>query len=280
MSSPAFWPGTVVFYALAALVIGCAALVAFSRNMLHSALALLGTLAGVAGLYLHLGADFLGITQLLIYVGGILVLVLFAVLLTTQIGDVKASNTSLGRALALPVAGARGRAGGPGDLGALARDRGGGRPHHRAPGRCLPARVPAAVRAGVHRPADGAGRGHGAGAPGGAAERSAAHERAGSVGLSHYLVVSAVLFALGLYTVTTRRSAVAILMGVELILNAAALNFAAFAHFVHGAIAGQVITLFIVVLAAAEAAVALAIVLAIWRSHQTVDATRTATLRD
>jgi NADH-quinone oxidoreductase subunit K len=100
------------------------------------------------------------------------------------------------------------------------------------------------------------------------------------VGLSHYLVVSAVLFALGLYTVTTRRSAVAILMGVELILNAAALNFAAFAHFVHGAIAGQVITLFIVVLAAAEAAVALAIVLAIWRSHQTVDATRTATLRD
>ena len=70
MASPASWPGTLVFYALAALVIGCAAVVAFSRNMLHSALALLGTLAGVAGLYLHLGADFLGITQLLIYVGG------------------------------------------------------------------------------------------------------------------------------------------------------------------------------------------------------------------
>jgi NAD(P)H-quinone oxidoreductase subunit 6 len=104
MAFPASWPGTLVFYALAAMVIGCAAVVAFSRNMLHSALALLGTLAGVAGLYLHLGADFLGITQLLIYVGGILVLVLFAVLLTTQIGDVKASNTSLGRALALPVA--------------------------------------------------------------------------------------------------------------------------------------------------------------------------------
>ena len=101
-------PGTVVFYALAALVIGCAAVVAWSRNMLHSALALLGTLAGVAGLYLQLGADFLGISQLLIYVGGVLVLVLFAVLLTTQIGDVRASNTSLGRALALPVAGAVG----------------------------------------------------------------------------------------------------------------------------------------------------------------------------
>ena len=99
-------PGTLVFYAAAALVLGCAALVAFSRNMLHAALALLGTLTGVAGLYLHLGADFLGITQLLIYVGGVLVLVLFAVLLTTRIGDVKASNTSLGRAVALPVAAA------------------------------------------------------------------------------------------------------------------------------------------------------------------------------
>ena len=103
---------------------------------------------------------------------------------------------------------------------------------------------------------------------------------AANVGLPHYLVVSALLFALGIYTVSTRRSAVAILMGVELVLNAAALNFAAFAHHVHGAIAGQVVALFIVVLAAAEAAVALAIVLAIWRSHHTVDATRTVALKD
>jgi NAD(P)H-quinone oxidoreductase subunit 6 len=99
-------PATIVFYALAALTIGGAALVAFSRNILYSALALLGTLAGVAGLYLHLGADFLGVTQLLIYVGGILVLVLFAVLLTTRIGDVNvlATNRSLGWPAALPVA--------------------------------------------------------------------------------------------------------------------------------------------------------------------------------
>ena len=101
-------PGTIVFYLLATLVLGCAGLVAFSRNMLHSALALLGTLAGVAGLYLHLGADFLGISQLLIYVGGVLVLVLFAVLLTTKIGDVKASNTSLGWVAGLVVAGGLG----------------------------------------------------------------------------------------------------------------------------------------------------------------------------
>ena len=97
--------GALVFYGLAALVLLCGVVVALSRNMLHAAFALLGTLAGVAGLYLYLGADFLGLAQLLIYVGGILVLLLFAVLLTTRIGDVSASNRSLGLGLGLPVAG-------------------------------------------------------------------------------------------------------------------------------------------------------------------------------
>jgi NADH-quinone oxidoreductase subunit K len=99
------------------------------------------------------------------------------------------------------------------------------------------------------------------------------------VGLPHFLVLSALLLGLGLLTVVTRKSAVAILMGVELILNAAALNFAAFAHFVQGAIPGQVVALFIIVMAAAEAAVALAIVLSLYRRHHTVDATRTVALK-
>jgi NADH-quinone oxidoreductase subunit K len=101
-----------------------------------------------------------------------------------------------------------------------------------------------------------------------------------SVGLPHFLVVSALLFALGIATVATRRNAVAILMGVELILNAAALNFVAFSHFVHGALTGQVFALFIVVLAAAEAAVALAIVLGIYRHFRTIDAGATTTLKE
>jgi len=101
-----------------------------------------------------------------------------------------------------------------------------------------------------------------------------------SVGLPHFLVVSALLFGLGVLTVSTRRSAVAILMGVELVLNAAALNFVAFARYVHGAITGQVFALFIVVMAAAEAAVALAIVLAVWRSFHSVDAALATTLKE
>lgn len=100
------------------------------------------------------------------------------------------------------------------------------------------------------------------------------------IGLPHYLVVSTLLFALGLCTVATRRNAVAILMGVELILNGAALNFVAFAHHAHGGLTGQVMTIFIIVLAAAEAAVALAIVLAVFRHFRSVDATVTATLKD
>lgn len=100
------------------------------------------------------------------------------------------------------------------------------------------------------------------------------------IGLPHFLVVSALLFALGLLTVATRRNAVAILMGVELILNAAGINFVAFAHYGHGAITGQVVTVFIIVLAATEAAVALAIVLAAFRAFRTIDAAETATLKE
>ena len=100
------------------------------------------------------------------------------------------------------------------------------------------------------------------------------------IGLPHFLVLSTVLFAFGLVTVATRRNAVAILMGVELILNAAAINFVAFSHFSHGTITGQVFAVFVVVMAAAEAAVALAIVLAVFRGFRSIDTTSTVTLRD
>lgn len=99
------------------------------------------------------------------------------------------------------------------------------------------------------------------------------------IGLNHYLMVSALLFGLGVLTVATRRNAVAILMGVEMILNAANINFVAFAHFVQGAIGGQVFAVFVIVLAAAEAAIALAIVLAIFRGFRTIDANETTVLK-
>ena len=102
----------------------------------------------------------------------------------------------------------------------------------------------------------------------------------GPIGLGHFLVLSALLFTLGLVTAATRRSAVAILMGIELILNAAGLDFVAFSHYGHGAITGQVFTVFVVVLAAAEATVALAIVLSVFRSFRAIDVTQMGTLED
>jgi len=100
-------------------------------------------------------------------------------------------------------------------------------------------------------------------------------------GLPHFLIVGAVLFAFGTYTVVTRTNAVGILMGVELILNAANVNFVAFNRFNPSPLlTGQVFSIFVIVLAAAEAAVALAIVLAIFMTAKTIDATQADTLKD
>src|SRR5262249_34288878 len=88
------------FYAFAVMTIAGAAGCAFSRNIIYSAWSLLFAFMGVAGLYVFLGADFPAVAQVLIYVGGILVLILFAIMLTKQIGeDPKLSNAHL----ALPV---------------------------------------------------------------------------------------------------------------------------------------------------------------------------------
>jgi len=95
---------TAVFYLLAAVTVGSALGVVVTRNVLHSALALMGTLLGVASLFVLLQADFLGVVQLLVYVGGILVLTLFAVMLTSRT-DVRVSNRSVGRLPALVLCG-------------------------------------------------------------------------------------------------------------------------------------------------------------------------------
>ena len=91
-----------------------------------------------------------------------------------------------------------------------------------------------------------------------------------NVGLEHFLTVGALLFGLGIFAVMTRRNAVGLLMGVELILNAANVNFVAFARYVEHGLDGQIVAAFVIVLAAAEAAVALAIVLAMFRNFGTV----------
>jgi NADH-quinone oxidoreductase subunit K len=91
------------------------------------------------------------------------------------------------------------------------------------------------------------------------------------VGLTHFLIISGILFSLGIYAIITRKNAVMVLMGIELILNSANINFVAFSRFGNYGIGGQVIALFIIVLAAAEAAIALAIVLNIYKTFSNVN---------
>ena len=100
-----------------------------------------------------------------------------------------------------------------------------------------------------------------------------------TITLAHYLTVSGLLLALGLYCLVTRRNAVALLMGVELILNAAILNLVAFSRFGRG-LDGQIFALFGIVLAAAEAVIALAIVLQLFRAFRSVDTAQTAELKE
>lgn len=92
-----------------------------------------------------------------------------------------------------------------------------------------------------------------------------------TVGLPHYLIVSAILFSLGLFAVITRKNAIMVLMGVELILNSANINFIAFSKFGGLNIEGHVATIFVVILAAAEAAIALAIIINIYHNFSTLN---------
>jgi NADH-quinone oxidoreductase subunit K len=105
------------------------------------------------------------------------------------------------------------------------------------------------------------------------------------IGLPHFLILAAILFVCGILTIMLKRNAIGILMGVELILNAANVNLVAFNRYSHGSVAGgislsgQVFAIFVIVLAAAEAAVALAIFLNFYNNFATIDVERATNLR-
>lgn len=92
------------------------------------------------------------------------------------------------------------------------------------------------------------------------------------VGLSHYLILSAILFGIGIFGVLTRRNAIGILMSIELMFNAVNINFVAFSKFVTpGEFVGQIFAIFVITIAAAEATVGLAIVLLIYRNFKGIN---------
>ncbi len=100
-----------------------------------------------------------------------------------------------------------------------------------------------------------------------------------TIAIQHYLVLSAGLFALGLLGLLTRRNAVNVLMSIELILNSANINLVAFSRYGAGSLSGQLFAVFVIVVAAAEVAVALAIVLALYRIRRSPNLDQASSLR-
>jgi NADH-quinone oxidoreductase subunit K len=105
------------------------------------------------------------------------------------------------------------------------------------------------------------------------------------IGLNHFLILASILFVCGIMTMMLKRNAIGILMGVELVLNAANVNLVAFNRYSHGgtaagiSLSGQVFAIFVIVLAAAEAAVALAIFLNFYNNFSTIDVERAQNLK-
>jgi NAD(P)H-quinone oxidoreductase subunit 4L len=92
------------------------------------------------------------------------------------------------------------------------------------------------------------------------------------IGLQHFLILAAVLFCIGLYGALTKRNAIVILISIELMLNAVNIAMVAFSRYMTPeALTGQVFAIFIMVVAAAEVAVGLAIIISIYRSRETID---------
>ncbi len=101
-----------------------------------------------------------------------------------------------------------------------------------------------------------------------------------NIGLNHYLVLSAIVFSLGILCMTTKRNAIGILIGVELVLNAANINLVAFSKFTAGAADGHIFAVFVILLAAAEAAIAIAIFMNFYVALRTIDVDRGDELRN
>lgn len=96
-----------------------------------------------------------------------------------------------------------------------------------------------------------------------------------SISLEHYLILSTVLFSIGLYGALAKRNAIVILMSIEIMLNAVNVAMVGFSRYVTPALlTGQIFAIFIIVVAAAEAAVGLGIIISIYRNRETIDSTK------
>lgn len=300
------------FYLFAAAIVASAGLVCFSRNIVHAAFALLVTFFGVAGIYVLLSADFLAVSQILIYVGGILVLLVFGVMLTNRVTNIDLRSALSARIPAFIICGAllvllisfmvsahwitfkdMPWAKSPWNHDAISQvtqttqgttseilKHEGSQGDVRRNWEASDDGLPFAIRSCIGDFIGGAYRRGDDGAARPRITEGGDCMNIAPVGLPHFLVLSAILLVLGIFTMLTRRNAIAVLMGIELILNAANINFVAFTRYGAINLGGQVIAIFVIVMAASEAAVALAIVLNLYKRQGSVNVREANKLRD
>ena len=260
------------FYVLAAVTIISALGVVVVRNVVYSALLLILTLSLTGLVYLYLYADFLALVQILIYGGTVSVLLLFALMLTRPEQYRVRAHTQWPLAVVAAIVVFVVLA-----YQALATDWLGGRTPvlERAGPRCARRAalrsVGGAVRDRLGRAARGLARRAHSGAP---------HGGRVVIPLEHFLLLSAALFAIGTYGLLARRNAVLVLISIELLLNAVAINLVAFATYLDpGRVAGIIIAIFVITIAAAELGLGLAIVLRVYRLRSSVNVDEVDTLR-
>jgi NADH:ubiquinone oxidoreductase subunit K/NADH:ubiquinone oxidoreductase subunit 6 (subunit J) len=243
----------ISFGVLATAMVLSALRMATTKNLVHAALYLVVVLAGTAGIYILLAAEFVAVTQVLVYIGAIVVLMLFGLFLTrAPIGkaqDLDNDQRWLAAIVSIFLLGVL--------VAVLQRAFKG---QHVAPqtiGRT--ADIGIAIFKDYVIPFVGRPGGRGRHCPKGL----------GAL-LNEYLFLAALLFCVGVYGALARKNAVLVLMSIELILNAVNINLIAFGAFTNN-LAGQIFALFVIAVAAAEVGVGLAIVLLIYRNRHSVD---------
>ena len=289
------------FYLFAITCVGAAFMVIAVRNPVHAVLFLILAFFNAAGLFVLLGAEFLAMILIVVYVGAVLVLFLFVVMML----DVDFAVLKAGFLKYLPVGATVGllllvelilivgawitapeiTAQAPTPPAVGDQQHRGHRAHSLHPlclsvrgGRPDPARrhdrrhrAHAAAQA-RRAPAEGLGASRPDPRSGCRAGRGRIGEGAlMTIGLSHYLTVAAVLFTLGIFGIfLNRKNVIVILMSIELMLLAVNLNLVAFSAF-HGDLVGQIFAMIVLTVAAAEAAIGLAIVVVYFRNRGTID---------
>jgi NADH:ubiquinone oxidoreductase subunit K/NADH:ubiquinone oxidoreductase subunit 6 (subunit J) len=271
----------VVFVALAVLAVAGAINLIAQRHPIHSALSLIVVMVALAGEYLLMGAEFIAAVQIIVYAGAIMVLFVFVIMLLNAGIEERTNLSRIARWLGLPVAAIllaelawavrRGSLGGGQHSGGHGIDIA---PCDAAVSRLrVSVRVDVGFDSGGDHGRDRAGQARRV-APGGLAPP----QGESVVPVSDVLVLSAVLFGLGVIGFVFKRDIVTLFMCIELMLNAVNLAFVAFSR-VLGELQGQIYVFFVIVVAAAESAVGLAIVILIVRNRRSLNVERVNSLK-